>query len=116
MKATLKIKKVFVEADEFDTDTRKSLNLGHTFAHAIESSSDFRIPHGISVIVGCALAFHFAIDHGMLEPTCFLQHIDLIDKLLLASSEYCISYNIDSALLKSALISDKKMFSLIVFC
>jgi 3-dehydroquinate synthase len=42
--------------DEFDRAERKFLNFGHTFGHALESVSNHKIPHGISVILGCMIA------------------------------------------------------------
>lgn len=44
-----------VEADETETGIRKTLNLGHTAAHAIERCSDFSIPHGHAVGAGLAI-------------------------------------------------------------
>ena len=44
-----------VEADETETGLRKTLNLGHTAAHAIERCSDFTIPHGHAVAAGLAI-------------------------------------------------------------
>ena len=42
-----------VVADDFrEGGRRKLLNLGHTFGHAIESASDFRLSHGEAVAVG----------------------------------------------------------------
>ena len=32
------------------------LNYGHTFAHAIEAISNFKIPHGIAVSMGMHIA------------------------------------------------------------
>lgn len=37
----VRIKKKFVEEDEFDTGVRQLLNFGHTIGHAIEKASDF---------------------------------------------------------------------------
>lgn len=42
--------------DEFDKGERKFLNFGHTFGHALESTSHNEIPHGIAVIIGCMIA------------------------------------------------------------
>jgi 3-dehydroquinate synthase len=42
--------------DEFDKGERKFLNFGHTFGHALESTSNNVIPHGIAVIIGCMIA------------------------------------------------------------
>jgi len=46
------VKKTIIEYDEFELHTRKSLNLGHTIGHAIESTTNYYIPHGISVLMG----------------------------------------------------------------
>ena len=52
----LESKKYFVEEDEFDTGIRKLLNFGHSFGHAIESASNFVIPHGVAVLIGMIAA------------------------------------------------------------
>ena len=44
-----------VEADETETGLRKTLNLGHTAAHAIERCSEYTIPHGHAVAIGLAI-------------------------------------------------------------
>jgi 3-dehydroquinate synthase len=51
-------KKWFIEVDEFDRKERLLLNFGHTFGHALEGASGFRVSHGIAVGIGmlCALA------------------------------------------------------------
>ena len=54
--ASLKIKKKFIEEDEFDRDIRNLLNYGHTFGHALESATQFGIPHGIAVSMGMDMA------------------------------------------------------------
>lgn len=49
----IELKASVVESDEQEkTGLRKILNLGHTFAHAFESSLNFRIKHGEAVIAG----------------------------------------------------------------
>ena len=53
---SLKIKKKYIEKDEFDTGPRNIFNYGHTFGHAIESATNFKIPHGIAVSIGCDVA------------------------------------------------------------
>ena len=49
---SLMIKKAIVEHDEFESNLRKSLNLGHSFGHVIESMTNFKISHGESVLLG----------------------------------------------------------------
>lgn len=52
----VRIKAGYVGVDPGDRSLRKSLNLGHTFAHAIESASDYRISHGDAVAMGLVAA------------------------------------------------------------
>lgn len=62
---SLRIKKRFIEEDEFDRGVRNLLNYGHTFAHAFESASRYAIPHGIAVTLGVACATIFSEQQGM---------------------------------------------------
>ena len=52
----IKMKRSIVEADEKESGIRKVLNLGHSFAHAIEKLSGFSVPHGSAVSTGVAMA------------------------------------------------------------
>lgn len=56
---SLLAKKWFIEVDEFDKAERLLLNFGHTFGHAFEGASQFRIAHGVGVAIGmlCAISF-----------------------------------------------------------
>lgn len=49
---SLLAKKWFIEIDEFDIKERKLLNFGHTFGHALESATNFKINHGVAVAIG----------------------------------------------------------------
>ena len=46
------VKRLIIEFDEFEKHTRKALNYGHTIGHAIESTTNYFIPHGIAVLIG----------------------------------------------------------------
>jgi len=50
------IKAGVVSQDEKDTGLRKILNFGHTFAHAFESHSGYKIKHGEAVVGGIIAA------------------------------------------------------------
>lgn len=56
LRASLLIKKRYIEADEFDQGIRNLLNYGHSFGHAIEGATNFKIPHGIAVTMGMDIA------------------------------------------------------------
>jgi 3-dehydroquinate synthase len=52
---TLSIKKAVIEHDEFDSCERKSLNYGHSFGHAIEAMTNYKVSHGEAVLFGIEL-------------------------------------------------------------
>ncbi len=58
----LRAKIRIVESDEFDAGPRQLLNYGHTFGHALEAATNFRVNHGI------------AVGYGMLAANCFSGH------------------------------------------
>jgi 3-dehydroquinate synthase len=61
-------KAAIVAADERETGgSRALLNLGHTFAHALEAETGFsdRLLHGEAVAIGMALAFRFSAERGL---------------------------------------------------
>lgn len=61
---SLLAKQWFIEIDEFDRAERLLLNFGHTFGHAIEGASHFRIGHGIAVGVGILCAIELGRNLG----------------------------------------------------
>ena len=65
-------KRFFIEIDEFDKAERRLLNFGHTFAHALESASNYEIPHGIAVGLGILAALKHP-KSGKNEQTISLQ-------------------------------------------
>jgi 3-dehydroquinate synthase len=61
---SIKYKSKIIMIDEFDKNERKFLNFGHTFGHAIESLSNYSVPHGIAVIIGSMIAAKVSINLG----------------------------------------------------
>jgi 3-dehydroquinate synthase len=59
-----------VMADERETGDRALLNLGHTFAHALEAATGYsdRLVHGEAVALGIILAFRFSAHRGLCSP------------------------------------------------
>lgn len=67
VKNSLLIKSDYIADDEFDTGKRNLLNFGHCFGHAIESTSEFEIPHGQAVVLGMWLANIVARNRSILS-------------------------------------------------
>ena len=64
----IKVKADIVEEDEFEKSTRKFLNFGHTFGHAIEAASGFgKLSHGESIMIGMAYSLILSEDHGNID-------------------------------------------------
>ncbi len=64
-----KLKKKIVEKDEKEKNLRKVLNLGHTFAHAYESTTNFskKLNHGEAVILGILNAINYSKEKKILS-------------------------------------------------
>lgn len=67
VKRNLEIKKGFIERDEFDCGERLLLNYGHSFGHAIESLTNYAIPHGIAVSYGMDIANFISFRLGFID-------------------------------------------------
>lgn len=63
---SLEIKKNYIEIDEFDKNKRQVFNYGHSFGHAIESLTNYRIPHGIAVCFGMDIANFISVKMGFI--------------------------------------------------
>jgi 3-dehydroquinate synthase len=59
---SLKYKIYILEIDEFDKKERKYLNFGHTFGHALEITSNYKLSHGYAVVIGCLIALKISVD------------------------------------------------------
>jgi 3-dehydroquinate synthase len=65
-RASLLIKRAYIEEDEFDRGRRNLLNYGHCFGHALETATGFAVPHGQAVVIGMLLAGAVARRRGLL--------------------------------------------------
>jgi 3-dehydroquinate synthase len=65
---SIKIKSAVVLKDENEkTGLRKILNFGHTFAHAFESNSAYKLSHGKAVIAGMISALFLSSEIGLIN-------------------------------------------------
>ena len=63
------IKKGYIEVDEFDKGRRNLLNYGHSYGHALETATNFDIPHGQAIAIGMIFANIVAVKRGLLSET-----------------------------------------------
>ncbi|MHB1128780.1 MAG: AroB-related putative sugar phosphate phospholyase (cyclizing) [Ilumatobacteraceae bacterium] len=104
IRESLLIKKRFIEIDEFDTGIRNIFNFGHSFGHAIETVTNFGVPHGIAVTMGMDIACQISHARGSL-PT---QHLNRMREHLRKNYLQFINVNIPVDGTLNALLKDKK--------
>lgn len=80
VRRSVEMKARIVERDETEEGERALLNLGHTFAHALEAATGYsnRLLHGEAVAIGCALAFELSARLGLCaqeEPSRVRAHL-----------------------------------------
>ncbi|KTD38090.1 3-dehydroquinate synthase [Legionella oakridgensis] len=101
------IKARIVEEDEHETGQRALLNLGHTFAHALEAYTHYqRWRHGEAVAIGLYCAALLSHHLGHLQHA----HVVLLDALLAkANLPRRIPKEIDLLALHRLMFNDKKI-------
>ena len=97
------MKRDIVNADERENGMRKLLNLGHTFAHAIEKLSGYSVSHGRAVATGVVLASRAAGRRGLLADSPRLR----IESLARAMG-YGTECEFAAAEMAQAMLADKK--------
>ena len=105
-----KIKKNVVEKDEKEKGLRKTLNFGHTFAHAYEASLGYskRLNHGEAVILGMKTALNFSFKNKLLKKKEYNLIINHLSNSNLPSkiNKFFISKDLNKIL--SFMLKDKK--------
>lgn len=92
-----------VALDEHDNGTRKLLNLGHTFGHAVEKCSGYAVSHGHAVAIGIAMAARAAEGLGMLGASARDEIVAALERCGLPTAT-----DIPNAQLAEVMLSDKK--------
>ena len=80
------IKAGVVSNDEKETGLRKILNFGHTYGHAIESASGFKISHGICVVYGIVAELFLSNKIGVLSRKKLTKYLELPGKFKLKNA------------------------------
>jgi 3-dehydroquinate synthase len=101
----IQVKRNVVQEDPFEQGRRATLNLGHTFGHAIEQVSGYAIRHGEGVAMGLVAAANLSARLGFCSPDLQRRIKIVLARLNLPT---CIPANLSSADLYQAMGSDKK--------
>jgi len=79
---SVRIKARVVRADEREAGLRKSLNLGHTIGHALETATGYqRFLHGEAVAWGLLAALRLGVRRGLLSDGNARRLADVLDRL-----------------------------------
>lgn len=100
----LHFKKKYIEEDEFDQNVRIKLNFAHTFGHAFESVSHYKIPHGTAVALGMIMADWISFQRGWLNK----EMIQKSEHLLLQIIMFDLIEHFDFEKYIEAIRKDKK--------
>ena len=74
-------KKEVIEEDEYESDYRRVLNYGHTLGHAVESLSNYSIPHGVAVLWGMDIMNFIAVKRNFMSLDLYNRISNLIMKI-----------------------------------
>ena len=103
---SLEIKKSYVENDEYDKNERQVFNYGHSFGHAIESLTNYRIPHGIAVSFGMDMSNFVSIKKGYITAEVRQNSRVLFEKIWDGYADQVKGLDVDTYII--ALSKDKK--------
>ena len=103
--SAIEVKRQVVQEDPFEKGRRAVLNLGHTFAHAIEQISGYAVRHGEAVGMGLIAAAHLSSTLGFCAESLQLRIEVVLEK---SGLPLRIPQNLSPATLHLAMGTDKK--------
>lgn len=104
VKRAVQVKVDLVQRDPFERNVRAWLNLGHTFAHAIELVSEFRWPHGEAVGAGLVAAARLSHAIGL----CSAALADQVEACVAGAGLPVRLGGMDAEAICAAMATDKK--------
>lgn len=109
----VQIKADIVAVDEREGGQRALLNYGHTLGHAVETVSNYSIPHGVSVAIGLLFAAHLAEVRGMITPARVDEHYAVVHDLYQLTTRLPSGMSADAAI--DVMARDKKALDSLTF-
>lgn len=104
IEAAVRVKIDVVEKDPYEKNIRAHLNLGHTFAHAIEQVTHYQWKHGLAVGVGLLAAVRLSSALSL----CDAALVDLVETALARAELPRSIGTLDPEALYAAMATDKK--------
>jgi 3-dehydroquinate synthase len=104
VRRAVQVKVDVVQRDPFEKNIRAHLNLGHTFAHAVEQVSGYSWPHGEAVGVGMIAAVRLSYALNLCDEA-FVQRVEQIIRNVGLPAHL---HGLDPEALYAAMNTDKK--------
>lgn len=104
LRRAIQVKVNVVAQDPYEQGVRQHLNLGHTFAHAIERVSEYGVPHGMAVGMGINAAAALSAKLGL----CDAQLAATVTEIVGHIQPTRVHHMDDYGLLWEAMKTDKK--------
>lgn len=103
----IQVKIKIIKEDFYEQDRRMCLNFGHTFGHAIELASNYKIKHGEAVSIGMVQAAKYAAKRNICSFKLVARIENLLTKLALPTE---LPHEITNEHLLHFIQYDKKRF------
>ena len=87
----------------YEQGIRAHLNLGHTFAHAIEKVTQYNVPHGEAVAIGICKAVQLSCKRRLIEQPLVQQVVSTFERIGLP-----VDIDLDPEEWYAAMSTDKK--------
>ncbi|MBI2345622.1 MAG: 3-dehydroquinate synthase [Deltaproteobacteria bacterium] len=82
LRRSIRIKRGIVAHDPLETNGQRAvLNYGHTFGHAIEQASRYRVAHGDAVAIGMTRAAEVAVRRGLLSQAAAAEQTRILSAI-----------------------------------
>ncbi|MCU0635630.1 MAG: 3-dehydroquinate synthase [Gemmatimonadaceae bacterium] len=102
---SIAIKQAIVRDDPREQGRRRTLNFGHTIAHALERVTDFRVSHGAAVAVGMCIEARLAVRLGLADAALPQRLSDVLARIPLPTR---LPAGLDVEAMLAATRGDKK--------
>ncbi|EAJ5709284.1 iron-containing alcohol dehydrogenase [Campylobacter lari] len=103
---SLLLKNKILEIDPLDKKERLNMNYGHSFGHALESATHYKVPHGIAVTIGLDIANFIALRLNNITKDEF----DCLHQILVLNLQKSDFIKFDFNVFIAALKKDKKNY------